>query len=157
EFLRRLLPRLCFIECAPARVDLNVAAFGPSQLLQSLLECGQVSLKFRVALGMRHQHADAPHALALLRARGKRPRSRAGEKRDEVAPFHCPVPPVLLRNSTRRTAALRDFGRANDRCGSKAALVVGAGRLLMSALPPKPDIILGSLPLPTLGEMPPSR
>ena len=30
-------------------------------------ECGRVCLKFRVALGMRHQNADAPHAVGLLR------------------------------------------------------------------------------------------
>jgi len=30
-------------------------------------------------------HADAPHPLALLRARRERPRSRAAEQRDELA------------------------------------------------------------------------
>ena len=35
------------------------------------------------------QHADAPHALALLGARRERPRcSRAPEQRDELAPPH---------------------------------------------------------------------
>ena len=44
-------------------------------------------LCFRVALGIAHQHADPPHALGLLRARGERPRSRrAAKKRDELAP-----------------------------------------------------------------------
>jgi hypothetical protein len=43
-------------------------------------------LRFRIILGCRHQHADAPHALALLRARRERPRSRrAAEQRDERA------------------------------------------------------------------------
>jgi len=33
---------------------------------------------------------------SLLRARRERPcDSRAAEKRDEVAPFHCPISPVL--------------------------------------------------------------
>src|SRR5262249_31009801 len=47
----------------------------------------------------------------LLRARRERPCCRAAEQRDEITPFHCPVPPVLLskRNTTRGTAALRDF------------------------------------------------
>jgi hypothetical protein len=31
----------------------------------------------------------------LLRARPQRPRSRAAEQRDELAAFHCLVPPVL--------------------------------------------------------------
>jgi len=35
---------------------------------------------------LRHQHADPPHALALLRARRERPRDRrAAEQRDELA------------------------------------------------------------------------
>jgi hypothetical protein len=44
-------------------------------------------LSFHVALGIPHQHADAPHALALLRTRRERPRSRGAEQRDEIAPF----------------------------------------------------------------------
>ena len=35
-----------------------------------------------------HQHADAPHPLALLRARRERPRGRAAEQSDELAPSH---------------------------------------------------------------------
>jgi hypothetical protein len=35
-----------------------------------------------------HEHPDAAHALALLRARRERPRCRAAEKRDEFAPLH---------------------------------------------------------------------
>jgi hypothetical protein len=50
----------------------------------------------------------------------ERPCGRAADERDEHAPVHCPVPPVL---STERiahlvrqeTAALRDFGLAYDR------------------------------------------
>jgi hypothetical protein len=34
----------------------------------------------------RNEHADAPHAVALLRARRQRPRCRAAEKSDELAP-----------------------------------------------------------------------
>src|SRR6516162_395752 len=33
----------------------------------------------------RHEHADAPHAVALLRAHRERPRCRAAEERDEFA------------------------------------------------------------------------
>src|SRR5262249_32077788 len=35
-----------------------------------------------------HEHADAPHAVALLRARRDRPCRRAAEERDEVAPLN---------------------------------------------------------------------
>src|SRR5262245_42088723 len=38
--------------------------------------------------GLRGKDPDGPHALALLRARRKRPSSRAGEQRDEFAPPH---------------------------------------------------------------------
>jgi hypothetical protein len=33
----------------------------------------------------------------LLRTRRERPRRGTAEQRDELAPFHCPVPPVLER------------------------------------------------------------
>src|SRR5262245_63944211 len=35
-----------------------------------------------------HEHADAPHPLALLRACRQRPRRRAAQQRDERAPPH---------------------------------------------------------------------
>src|SRR5262249_52764494 len=69
--------------------DLDVAAFRPPELPESLPECGHVSFKFRVALRVRHQHADAAHALGLLRPHGKRPPDRhAAQKCDELAPLH---------------------------------------------------------------------
>ena len=44
---------------------------------------------FRIVRGCGHEHADAPHPLALLRARRERPRRRrAAEQRDELAPLH---------------------------------------------------------------------
>ena len=42
----------------------------------------------RIVRGRVHEHADAPHPLALLRARRQRPRRRAAEQRDELAPPH---------------------------------------------------------------------
>ena len=42
------------IERTPSRVDLNVAPFRPSKLLETLAERGQVVMKFCVVLGMRH-------------------------------------------------------------------------------------------------------
>ena len=74
----------------PARVDVHVAALAPSQLLQALLERRDAGLIVRVVGGRGHQHADAPHPLRLLRARGERPRrSRTAEKRDELAALHA--------------------------------------------------------------------
>jgi hypothetical protein len=37
---------------------------------------------------MRHQYADPPHPLGLLRARCERPYRCAAEQRDELAPLH---------------------------------------------------------------------
>jgi hypothetical protein len=70
------LPSFRIIERTPARIDLNVAPFHPSQLLESLAERGQVIMKFRVVLSVRHQDADPPFPLRLLRARRERPRNR---------------------------------------------------------------------------------
>ena len=50
-----------------------------------------VSLTFRVVRACAREHADAPHAVGLLRARSKRPRSRRADgKRDEFASLHMP-------------------------------------------------------------------
>jgi hypothetical protein len=39
---------------------------------------------------------DAPHAFGVLRACRERPCcSRAADERDEIAAFHCLVPPML--------------------------------------------------------------
>jgi hypothetical protein len=61
-------------------------------LLQPLLERCYAGLTFGIIRGDWHEHADASHALALLRMPCKRPRSRrTAEKRDELAPLHvCP-------------------------------------------------------------------
>src|SRR5262249_56898149 len=46
------------------------------------------SLLNRIAPRTAHQHADAPHPLALLRPRRERPRGRAAEQRYERATLH---------------------------------------------------------------------
>jgi hypothetical protein len=58
-------------------------------LLQALHEFGHAALCLWIVGGEIHEHADAPHPLALLRARRERPRGcRAAEKRDEIATPH---------------------------------------------------------------------
>src|SRR5262249_6858851 len=69
----------------PTGVDSHIAAYAPARLLQSLQECAEAGLKFSIVRHCGQQHADAPHALALLRARSERPRRRAAEQRDELA------------------------------------------------------------------------
>src|SRR5471030_939117 len=80
-------------------------ALCPPEVLEPLTECGDESLLFPVALGMRHQHADAPHLVGLLPVNRERPcRRRTAEsaalprtakKSDELAPLH--VPPLRTR------------------------------------------------------------
>ena len=57
------------------------------------------ALILRIVRGAPREHADAPHPLALLRARRERPRRRrAAEKRDEFAPLHARPAEDALRN-----------------------------------------------------------
>jgi hypothetical protein len=69
------------ISRAPANVDLRVVADRPACLLQALQEGGEARLPFRIVGRQVHEHADAPHALALLRACRERPRSRRATER----------------------------------------------------------------------------
>src|SRR5262249_2089248 len=68
-----------------ASFDTDVAAVGPTELCHPLKERRVAGLTFRIVRGRGVQHADAPHALARLRARRDRPRSRTAEQRDEMA------------------------------------------------------------------------
>jgi hypothetical protein len=45
-------------------------------------------LVLRVVYDSSHENPDTAHPFALLRACRERPRGRAAEKRDELAPFH---------------------------------------------------------------------
>ena len=60
----------------------------PRALLQPFLKCPNASLKLRIVRSGGQEHANASHALALLRPRHEWPSRRAAEQRDELAPFH---------------------------------------------------------------------
>jgi hypothetical protein len=70
----------------PTKVDPHVAAIGPTQVCKRLRERRDLSLPHGIVFVVLHEHADAPHSIALLRARRKRPSRRATEERDELAP-----------------------------------------------------------------------
>jgi hypothetical protein len=54
-----------------------------------LQEYGDAGLLFRIIRSCVHEHADASHALALLRTRRERPRSgRTANEPNELAPLH---------------------------------------------------------------------
>src|SRR5439155_23771116 len=61
---------------------------GPAQLLQPRRKAHKSRLVFRILGGKWREHTNEPHPLPLLRARRKRPRRGAAEKRDELAALH---------------------------------------------------------------------
>jgi hypothetical protein len=61
------------------------------QLPKPLLKRRDAVLCFRIVRGQRHEHADVPHSLGLLRVRRKRPNSRRACKRDELASGFLPL------------------------------------------------------------------
>src|SRR5215468_2536292 len=69
----------------PPKVHPRVAAINPSQVRKRLRERRVAKLPLRIVFVERHEHADAPHAVSLLRPRSERQRRRAAEERDEVA------------------------------------------------------------------------
>src|SRR4051812_7491507 len=91
---------LC-VACSPAVFDPDVAAIGPAQNLQALQESGDTSLIFRIVRSGGNDHPDAPHPLALLRPRGKRPRCRrAAKQRDELAALHSITSSARSKNDS---------------------------------------------------------
>src|SRR5215468_8656454 len=87
----------------PADVDPHITSNIPAQFLQALVERCKSILTFRVVRSPVHEDTNPPRTFWLLRTRRQRPRRRAAEKRDEVAPLHCLMLPVL---STERIAHL---------------------------------------------------
>src|SRR5260370_36630034 len=73
---------------APAIVDLKVIADYPPARLHRLGKGGGFFMALRVAAALVRQHADAPHALALLRARRERPDDGARACGNALAPSH---------------------------------------------------------------------
>src|SRR5262249_1186671 len=86
------------IVLAPAGVDPHIAANSPAQFLQTLVERRKSILAFWIVRSPVHEHADAAHALALLPPRRERPRRRAAEQRDELAPLHSITSSALACN-----------------------------------------------------------
>src|SRR5262249_5370177 len=71
-----------------AIIDADIAALRPSEPFEPLPESRKTRFGVRIVLGQGHQHTDPLHALGPLRARRERPRRRAAEQRDELAPSH---------------------------------------------------------------------
>jgi hypothetical protein len=71
----------------PTRVHPHIAAIGPTQARQRLRERRVATLLLGIVFVARHEHADAPHAFALLGMTRDRPCRRAPEPRDEPERF----------------------------------------------------------------------
>src|SRR5262245_33538759 len=68
-------------------LDPDIAVLDPTERLESLAKRNDTSPHFGIILSVWMQECDATHPLAL-RARRQRPRRRAAEQRDELAPLH---------------------------------------------------------------------
>ena len=76
---------------SPAPQRMSMRTLRPSiqpDCRQRLGDRQDAPLRCRIVCREGHEHADAPHPLALLRARRERPCRRAAEKRDEGAAPH---------------------------------------------------------------------
>jgi hypothetical protein len=74
---RRVVAYSLDVAARPAPVDAQVLPLGPAQLTQALPKGRRTRPAFWIVLGVGHQHRDAAHTVAPLRARSKRPSSRA--------------------------------------------------------------------------------
>jgi hypothetical protein len=74
-----------------AMFDVNIAILYPSERLKSLPKRSDAGLHLGIMLGKCVQKHDPPHSLRLLRVRRERPRGRAADQRDEIAPSHAPL------------------------------------------------------------------
>src|SRR5262245_15038754 len=93
-----------------------------ARLIQALSDCRDAQI--HGGRLPRMQHPELAIVPRLLRARRHRPRrSRAAEERNELATFHCPMPPVLL---TERIAHL-SYGRRLLRGGISVPLMSESG------------------------------
>jgi hypothetical protein len=83
------------VTAGPTKVHPQVAAIGPTQTRKRLRERREARLPPGIIFVVRHEHADAPDAAALLRPRREWPCGRAAEHSDEFAPskanLHLPL------------------------------------------------------------------
>jgi hypothetical protein len=87
QFLRERAHPIA-VTTRPTKVNPNVAAVGPTKVRKRLSEPRDARLSLRIVFVERHEHADAPHAVGLLRPRHQWPRHRTSEPADELPAFH---------------------------------------------------------------------
>jgi len=120
KFAHRFRPAV-----APAIIEAEVLAHSPTPLLQRLGKRGEPRLTFRIVRSERREHADAPHPLALLRARRDRPRScRAADERDELAPFYL----IGLHSVPVSQGRIAGYRIGEDQSGDNGTILQPVGR-----------------------------
>src|SRR5262249_26503131 len=72
-------------------VDVNIAPFDPTRITHAQAKRSETIVRFWIIFGDAKQYANTSRPLRLLRTRRERPCCPgAAEKRDELAPPHCP-------------------------------------------------------------------
>src|SRR5262249_1727881 len=128
-----LAPRIS-IGGKPTMLEPDVAAIHPPELLKPLVQRRDPRGRFRIVLGVRHQHADAPHPLAVLRPCRERPRPctgrRAAEQRDDFAPCQF--------RAAKKASENRAQNSTESRIGHGAVLCLsGAENRRQRHIPPR--------------------
>src|SRR5262249_22938216 len=114
------------VAAEPTVVDLGVLALPPAQFSKSCCERRCPGPLLGIAFGLRHEHANVPHPLGLLRACRERPSSyTAAEECDEFPPPHGADPKA------------KDHGTKYSRCwgGSVARIAIKSGASARRAEP----------------------
>ena len=73
QLFREHLKLICPGGCVTI-VDADITPLRPSEPFELLSKFRDAHYRFQIVFGEAHQHADAPYALTLLCACGKRPR-----------------------------------------------------------------------------------
>src|SRR6516164_7753963 len=95
---------------SPTSVHPHVAAIAPTQVRKRLRERRVGKLPLRIVLVEPREHADAPHAVALLRPRRERPAGRrAAEERNELAAPDRSITSSAMASSDGGTVRPSDF------------------------------------------------
>src|SRR5262245_3604488 len=125
-----------------ANVNADIAPFVPPQILQFLTQRRDLSLSCRIGLGIPYQHADASHAIALLRVCSYRPSHRATKSTQNVPSPHCrPRGSSHCQHTNSHQCSGRLCPDAADvRFTPNSDRKSGLPQTVMSALPPKADM-----------------
>jgi hypothetical protein len=115
------------IRSGKAMLNVDATALHPTKAGKPLSKFRKLAIPLLVVLGGFLQHADPPHAHArLLRTRCQRPRRRAADQRDKIAPLQSIKLHLLLQPTRGQHIALA-------RIKSGALLHCGNSIRLMSA------------------------